>query len=90
MFPDPLARDALWVAPGDGKGAGRAVVSGLRTTFVRWSPSEDKLPQRFTFSPTHRSVLSCGLDSGPRRGELAATIDPASGPDLPESAHAPS
>jgi hypothetical protein len=79
LFPDLLARDALWVAPGDGKGAGRIVVSGLRTTFVRWSPTEETLSQWFTFSPTHHSVLSQGLGSGLRRGDPAATIDPATG-----------
>jgi hypothetical protein len=79
LFPDPLARDALWVAPGDGTGAGRAVVSGLRTTFVRWSPGEEKLSQWFTFSPTHRSVFSTGLEWGLRRGDPAAVIDAEGG-----------
>ncbi len=79
LFADPLARDVLWVAPGDGKEAGHAVVSGLRTTFVRWSPEGEKLSQWFTFSPTHRSLFSKGLDWGLRRGDPAAVIDAGTG-----------
>ena len=79
MLPDPLVRDALWIAPGDGKDPGKVIVSGLRTTFTQWSPSEDKLSLWFTFSPTHHSIFSSFTDSGLRPGDPAATIDAASG-----------
>jgi hypothetical protein len=79
LLADPLARDALWVAPGAGKEPGRSVVSGLRTTFVRWSPGEERLSQWFTFSPSHRSIFSKGLNWGLRRGDPAATIDANTG-----------
>jgi hypothetical protein len=79
LFPDPLARDTLRLAPGDGKGEARPLVSGLRTTFVRWSPEEDRLSQWFTFCPTHRSVFSLGLDWGLPRGDPAAVVDAGSG-----------
>jgi hypothetical protein len=79
LLADPLARDALWVAPGAGDAPGRSVVSGLRTTFVRWSPGEERLSQWFTFSPSHRSIFSKGLDWGLRRGDPAATIDANTG-----------
>jgi hypothetical protein len=79
LFADPLARDALWVAPGSGGDPGRKVLSGLRTTFVRWSPTEPRLSQWFTFSPTHRSLISRWLDNGLRRGDPAATIDAETG-----------
>jgi hypothetical protein len=79
LFADPLARDELWVAPGAGGEPGRSVVSGLRTTFVRWSPGEERLSQWFTFSPSHRSIFSKGLNWGLRRGDPAATIDANTG-----------
>jgi hypothetical protein len=79
FFADPLARDSLWVAPGDGTGPGRAVVSGLRTTFARWSPTEEKLSLWFTFCPTHGSIFSRGLGWGLRPGDPAAVIDAKTG-----------
>jgi hypothetical protein len=79
LFADPLARDVLWVAPGAGDAPGRSVVSGLRTSFVRWSPGGERLSQWFTFSPSHQSIFSKGLNWGLRRGDPAATIDPQTG-----------
>jgi hypothetical protein len=79
LFPDPLARDALWAARGDGRGGATALCSGLRTTFARWSPKDDKLSQWFTFCPTHRSVFSLGYDWGLPRGDPAAVIDADNG-----------
>lgn len=79
LFPDPLARDTLWVAPADGKGEARAVVSGLRTTFAQWSPGDGKLSQWFTFCPTHRWLMSRIANAGLRRGDPAAVIDAGTG-----------
>jgi hypothetical protein len=72
---DPLARDVLWIAPGDGRDAGHSVVSGLRTTFANWSPKDEKLSLWFTFCPTHGSLFSRGLGWGLRPGDPAAVID---------------
>jgi hypothetical protein len=77
LFADPLARDTLRVAATDGKGEARTVTSGLRTTFARWSPKDEKLTQWFTFCPTYRSIFSRGLDWGLPRGDPAAVLDAA-------------
>jgi hypothetical protein len=79
FFPDPLARDALWIAAGDGKESGGVVISGLRTTFARWSPRDEKLSLWFTFAPTHHSLFSSGLGWGLRPGDPAAVIDATTG-----------
>ncbi len=79
LFADPLARDMLWLAPGDGSDPGRIVASGLRTTFAHWSPRDKELSLWFTFSPTHRSLFSMGFGWGLRSGDPAATIDASTG-----------
>jgi hypothetical protein len=66
--PEPLARDAVFVG-------GQEVFSGMRVTFPKWSPTEDKLSVWFTFSPTHRSMLSLFLGVGLRAGDPAAVFD---------------
>jgi hypothetical protein len=79
FFPDPQARDVLRVAPGDGKNAGRIVASGLRTTFLHWSPTDERLSLWFTFSPTHRALFSADFGGGLRPGDPAAVIEAATG-----------
>ena len=79
FYTDPLARDRVWVAPGDGSGAGRDVFSGMRATFLNWSPKEGKLSLWLTFCPTHRSALSQLFGWGLRRGDPASLLDAATG-----------
>ncbi|HEV3004231.1 MAG TPA: hypothetical protein VGX78_07200 [Pirellulales bacterium] len=79
LMADSAARDAVFVAPADGRAAPREVVSGMRVTFPRWSPTETKLSLWFTFSPSHRSWLSRWLGWGLRRGDPAAVLDMATG-----------
>ncbi len=77
--PQPLARDAVMLAPGDGSSAGEKVFSGMRVTFPRWSPTEEKLSVWCTFTPTYRSQLSQILRWGLRPGDPAAILDVESG-----------
>jgi hypothetical protein len=77
--PDPLARDGVLVADGAGDDPGREVFSGMRVTFPTWSPKEDKLSLWFTFSPTHRFLLSHLFVNGLRRGDPAAVFDVRTG-----------
>ena len=56
LLPAPAARDAVYVT--EGRGPGRVVFCGLRVTFPRWSPQEDKLSLWLTFEPPYQSVLS--------------------------------
>jgi len=77
--PQPLARDAVMLAPGDGSGAGDEVFSGMRVTFPHWSPTQQKLSLWCTFSPTVRSWLSRILQWGLRPGDPAATLDVETG-----------
>jgi len=79
LIADLAARDAVFVAPVDGNAAPREVISGMRVTFPRWSPTEAKLSLWFTFSPSHRSWLSRWLGWGLRRGDPAAVLDMATG-----------
>jgi len=85
LIPDPLARDAVVIAGGDGgakaTGAGKPVFSGLRVTFPHWSPSsnDEVLSLWCTFSPSHRSVLSRFLGGGLRSGDPAALLDARTG-----------
>jgi dipeptidyl aminopeptidase/acylaminoacyl peptidase len=58
LVPDPLARDAVYLADGTSGKQGRQVFSGMRVTFPQWSPKEEKLSVWFTFSPTYQSVGS--------------------------------
>jgi hypothetical protein len=76
---DPQSRDAVFIKSGDGTAAAREVVSGLRVTFPRWSPREEKLSLWFTFSPSHRSWLSRWLGWGLLPGDPAAIVDVATG-----------
>jgi len=81
LIPDPLARDAVVIAAGDGQakaaGGGKTAFSGLRVTFPHWSPSsnDEVLSLWCTFSPSHRSVLSRFLGGGLRSGDPAALLD---------------
>ena len=70
LVPDPRARDAVMVG-------GREVFRGMRVTFPRWSPTENRLSVWFTFAPTHRSMLSILLNTGLRPGDPAAIFSPA-------------
>ncbi|MHC4164029.1 MAG: TolB family protein [Planctomycetota bacterium] len=79
LVPDPLARDAVFVTDGEGKTPGREVFAGMRVTFPQWSPKDDRLSLWFTFSPTHRTVLSRLFGWGLRPGDPAALFDSASG-----------
>jgi hypothetical protein len=76
---DPQSRDAVFVRASDGGADPREVVSGLRVTFPRWSPREEKLSLWFTFSPSHRSWLSRWLGWGLLPGDPAAIVDVATG-----------
>jgi hypothetical protein len=83
LVPDPLARDAVMIE--DGTGVGRRtsepVFSGLRVTFPHWSSSssDELLSLWWTFSPSHRSVLSRFLGGGLRPGDPAALLDARTG-----------
>jgi hypothetical protein len=79
LIPEQRPRDAVYVADGAGTESGREVFSGMRVTFPQWSPKDDKLSLWFTFTPTHRSVLSLLLGGGLRRGDPAAIFDPTTG-----------
>lgn len=75
FFPQPLARDVIYVAPGNGSATGDAVFSGMRVTFPHWSPTEEKLSVWFTYTPTYRSLLSEFLRWGLQQGDPAAIFD---------------
>src|SRR5262249_52313473 len=87
LRPDPLARDAVYLADGAGEQPGKPVFSGMRVTFPHWSPDEEKLSVWFTFSPTYRSLPSAALSSwlggllnvSLRRGDPAAVFDVKTG-----------
>jgi hypothetical protein len=73
LLPAPGARDAVYVT--EGLGPGRVVFCGLRVTFPRWSPREDKLSLWLTFESPYRSVFSRLLRLGLRPGDPAAVLD---------------
>jgi hypothetical protein len=75
LLPDVLARDRVYVAPGEGREPGEPVFSGMRVTFPQWSPREDRLSLWVTFMPAYRSVLSQVLGWGLRPGDPAAVFD---------------
>jgi hypothetical protein len=77
--PDRRARDAVFVAPGTATEPGSEVFSGMRVTFPRWSPKEDKLSLWFTFSPIYRSLLSRLSPMGVPSGDPAAVFDVPTG-----------
>src|SRR5262249_10153839 len=79
LTPDAMARDAVCLAGGAGNEPGREVFSGMRVTFPRWSPKEDKLSVWFTFSPTHRYLVARLLVGGLPLGDPAAACDPTTG-----------
>lgn len=72
LIPDPMARDVVIVD-------GREAVSGMRATFPRWSPCEDKLSVWFTFSPSVLSPLAMILRTGLLPGDPAAVFSPDTG-----------
>jgi hypothetical protein len=75
FVPDPLARDAVFLAPGDAAAPGQEVLSGMRVTFPQWSPSEPRLSLWATFAPTQRSWLAALLGSALQPGDPAAVLD---------------
>ncbi len=77
--PQPMARDAVMLVPGDGSGTREEVFSGMRVTFPHWSPTDEKLSLWCTFRPTVRSWLSRILQWGLRPGDPAAILDVATG-----------
>jgi hypothetical protein len=79
LLQDPLARDKVMLAVGDGTEPGRPVFSEMRVTFPQWSPAEDKLSLWVTFTPAYRSVLSQLLGWGLRPGDPAAVFDVKTG-----------
>ena len=79
FIPQPLARDVIYLAPGDGSATGDAVFSGMQVTFPHWSPTEQKLSVWFTFTPTYRSLLSEFLRWGLQSGDPAAIFDVETG-----------
>ena len=79
LTPDPMPRDAVVVAAGTGDDPGREVFSGMRVTFPRWSPREDKLTVWFTFSPTHRHWFDRLAGGGLPPGDPAVVFEPATG-----------
>ncbi len=72
LLPAPAARDAVYVT--EGLGPGRVVFSGLRVTFPRWSPREDKLSLWLTFEAPYQSVYSRFFRLGLRPGDPAAVL----------------
>ena len=79
FVPDPLARDAVFLAPGDADAPGREVLAGMRVTFPQWSPTEQTLSLWATFAPTQRSWLSALLGSALGPGDPAAVLDLTTG-----------
>src|SRR6185369_7515919 len=77
--PDPLARDAIFLAAGSADTPGRESLSGVRVTFPHWSPTDSKLSFWGTFTPSHRSWLGAALGSALRPGDPAAVIDLSTG-----------
>jgi hypothetical protein len=75
LTPDPQSRDALCVADGAEAQEGQTVFAGMRVTFARWSPTEEKLSLWATYTPTHRSLPSALLGAGLRPGDPAAVFD---------------
>jgi hypothetical protein len=75
LTPDPMPRDRVFVAPGAGNEAGREIFSGMRVTFPNWSPKENELSVWFTFSPTHRYLLSRLMGGGLPHGDPAGVLD---------------
>jgi hypothetical protein len=72
LLPAPAARDAVYVT--EGLGPGRVIFCGLRVTFPRWSPREDKLSLWLTFESPYQSVCSRFLRLGLRPGDPAAVL----------------
>ena len=73
------ARQSVWVADGKGADPGRVLVSGLRATFLHWSPKEAKLSLWLTFEPPYRSWAVAGPGRGLRAGDPAALLDAKTG-----------
>jgi len=79
LLPEPGARNAVYLADADGKQPGKVVFSGLRVTFPKWSPTEEKLSLWLTFTPTHPSIVSKMFGVGMPTGDPAATVDVTTG-----------
>jgi hypothetical protein len=85
LVPNPLSRDAVVIAAGDAKAAGKLAeepaFSGLRVTFPHWSPTagDEVLSLWCTFSPSHSSLLARLLGGGLRSGDPAALLNARSG-----------
>jgi hypothetical protein len=78
LLPDADARDAVFVARRDGANA-HVAFSGLRVTFPRWAPNDDRLSLWLTFTPTYRSALAYLVGLGLPAGDPAAILDARTG-----------
>jgi WD40 repeat protein len=83
LVPNPVARDAVVIANGNGapQESTKPAFSGLRVTFPHWSPSakDEALSLWCTFTPSHQSVLARFLGGGLRSGDPAAVFDARTG-----------
>ena len=78
LMPRAGARDRMMIADASGKQAEREVFSGMRATFLNWSPSSDELSLWGTFTPSH-DLLPFGGSGGLRPGDPAALLDTQTG-----------
>jgi Tol biopolymer transport system component len=79
LLPEFGARNAVFVADGEGTQAGKAVFSGMHVTFPKWSPSEKTLSLVLSFTPSHPSLVTKILGQGAAGNGPAATLDVATG-----------
>lgn len=77
--PIAQARDQVIIATSDNSTPPETVLSGLRVTFPKWSPTENKLSIWGTFTPTHRSVLGLFTRGSLAPGDPAAVLDQETG-----------
>jgi hypothetical protein len=78
LYPNADARSSVIVVGADGQR--KALVSGLRATFLNWFPNEAKLTLWLTFEPSYRrfsTVMAAG--STGLMGDPAATLDAVTG-----------
>ena len=79
--PRPGTRDRVIVADSTGRHSEREVFSGMRATFLNWSPQSDHLSLWATFEPSH-ALLPYGVtgsDWGLRPGDPAILLDAKTG-----------
>jgi hypothetical protein len=78
FVPNSNARSAIHVADRDGKNP-RRLFSGLRATFLRWAPKDEKLSVWLTFEPTFRSWATVSREFGMWSFDPAAMLDSKTG-----------